>query len=145
MSPKLTHPDYYVSVDEVGVSTNMKGADHIGGEKFLCEAGVIPQQKILRNDKHFILCSLTFLNSMPLICAVIFSEKRENNIMGLGVDLIAEKIGTVSDAGYMLKIYRKKEQIFQWLRVHLSRKHDFLYVHLVSQRFYELRYPSNHR
>ena len=39
---KLIHPYYCIIMDEVGGNINMKGDDHIGGEKYLRYRGVIP-------------------------------------------------------------------------------------------------------
>ena len=39
---RLNHPEYCVVLDEVGGNINMKGDDHIGGEKYLCKPVVIP-------------------------------------------------------------------------------------------------------
>ena len=107
VSCKLTHPDFFVVIDEVGGNINLKGDGHIGGEKSIFEAGVIPKQKESRNDKHFALCSIELLNGVQRMCVIIFTGKRANNLIELEVDPMAEEIGDISDADCMLKI---KEQ-----------------------------------
>ena len=40
----IDHPDMILMMDEVGESTSQKGDGPIGGEKFVCEAGTVPQE-----------------------------------------------------------------------------------------------------
>ena len=47
----LTHPEYCIVLDEVGGNINMKGDGHIGGDIYLYESGVIPNQKYSRANK----------------------------------------------------------------------------------------------
>ena len=40
---KITHPGSIVFADEVGCQCNQKKDNHVGGEKFLCQKGTVPQ------------------------------------------------------------------------------------------------------
>ena len=102
-SHRLSHPDHCVVLDEVGGNINMKGDGHIGGEKYLCEPGVIPQQKASRADKHFTLLGLTLLTGEPLMCVVIFAGLRRNPQYEMGVDPRVEPVGNIDDEDYVLK------------------------------------------
>ena len=100
---RLNHPEYCVVLDEVGGNINMKGDGHIGGETYLCEPGVIPQQKSSRADKHFTLLGLTLLTGEPLMCVVIFAGKRRNPQYEMGVDPRVKPVGNADDEDYVLK------------------------------------------
>ena len=102
-SHRLCHPEYCLVLDEVGGNINMKGDGHIGGEMYLCEPGVIPQQKSSRADKHFTTLGLTLLNGPPLMCVVIFAGMRRNPQYEMGVDPRVEPVGNVDDEDYVLK------------------------------------------
>ena len=53
--------------------------------------------------KHFTLCGLTLLSDDPLMCVVLFSRKRENPQVELGIDPRAEEFGTFEDNDYIIK------------------------------------------
>ena len=74
----LRHPEYCVVLDEVGGNINMKGDGHIGGEMYLCEPGVILEQKSSRADKHFTLLGLTLLSggTINVYCYVCGDEEK---------------------------------------------------------------------
>ena len=96
-SHRLSHPEYCVVLDEARGNINMKGDRHIDGEMYLCEPGVIPQQKLSRADKHFTLLGLTLLSGEPLMCVVIFAGMRRNPQYEMGVDPRVEPVGNVDD------------------------------------------------
>ena len=78
---QLDHPEYCVVMDKVGENMNMQGDGYIGGKTFLCELGVIPQEKLIRNNKHFTLLGLTLLIGEPLMCVIIFAGKQLNPVV----------------------------------------------------------------
>ena len=77
-------------LDELDLNINMKGGGDIGGEKYLCEKGVIPLKKLDRNDKYFTLLGLGLISGIPLMCVVVFSRKRRNLVVELGIDPFVE-------------------------------------------------------
>lgn len=48
---RITHPEYCLVGDEVGGNTSQQGDGHVGGKKYLCECGCIPQQKASKKEK----------------------------------------------------------------------------------------------
>ena len=78
---QMDQPEYCVVMDEVGGKINMQGDGYIGGETFLCELGVIPQDKSSRNNKHFTLLGINLLSGEPIMCVVIFTGKRGNPVV----------------------------------------------------------------
>ena len=64
-------------MDEVGENINQTGDGDIGTEIYLYERGVIPQEKVSKNNKHFTLLGLTLLTGQPLMWVVIFVEKKK--------------------------------------------------------------------
>ena len=102
-SHRLSHPEYCVVLDEVGGNMNMKGDGRIGGEIYLCEPGVIPQQKLSRVYKHLTLLGLILFTGKHLMCVVIFLGKRRNPQYEMGVKPRAEPVGNTADDDYVLK------------------------------------------
>jgi len=100
---QMDHLEYCIVMDKVGGNINMQGDGHIGGEKFLCELCVIPQEKPSRNDKHFTLFGLTLLSREHLMCVVTFTGKRRNPVVKMRIDLRAEEVGSVLDEDYIVK------------------------------------------
>ena len=102
-SHELTHPGFCIVMDEVGGNTSMTGDGHIGGEKYLCEKGVVAQLKAARADKHFTVLGVTLLNGIPLMCVVIFAGKKCEAKYELGVDPRAEVVGDLDDEDFVVK------------------------------------------
>ena len=100
---EITHPEYCVVMDEVGGNINQTGDGDVGTEKYLCEKGRIPQEKVSKNNKHFTLLGLTLLNGAPLMCVMIFAGKRRNAMVELGIDPFADDVGEVTDLDYIMK------------------------------------------
>ena len=71
---KITHPEYYVIMYEVGGDTNQTGDGDVGIEKYLCEK-VKFARKSKQKNKHFTLLGLTLLTGTPLKCVIIFAGK----------------------------------------------------------------------
>ena len=67
MIHEITYPEYCVIMDEVGGNINQTGDGDVGTEKYFCETGRIPQEKVSKNNKHFTLLGLTLLTSTPLM------------------------------------------------------------------------------
>lgn len=72
----ITRPEMFVVVDEVGGNILQKDDGKIGGERWLCELGTIPQRKISTKNEHYTVLGLTLLNRQPLMCVVIMAGKR---------------------------------------------------------------------
>ena len=102
---QLDHPKYCVVMDEVGGNINTQSDGHIGGKTFLCELGVIPQEKSSRNDKHFTLLGLTLLSGEPLVYVIIFVGKRRNPVVEMEIDPRTEEVGSVLDEDYIFKSF----------------------------------------
>ena len=58
---QLTHPEMCLVVDKVGANQNQKDDGHIGGQKFMCEVGYVPQLKVSTKDRHFTLLGFAYL------------------------------------------------------------------------------------
>ena len=97
----IIHPEYCIVADEVGNNISMKNDGHIGGQKYLCAKGAVPQQKASTKDKHFTLLGLTLLNGEPLMCVVIIQGTLEKSDYWAGIDILAEKIGDESDDDFL--------------------------------------------
>ena len=105
VSLHITHPEMVIMADEVGANTSQKGDGHVGGERYICGKGKVPQKKASKKDKHFTLLGLTLLTGDPLMCVIIFSGERNRDLIELGVDPFIEKediIGDVSDGDYVI-------------------------------------------
>ena len=72
---------------------------------------MIPQQKYSRTDKDFTLLGLTLLTGKPLMCVVIFTDIRENKMVEMGVDPMAEEVGNIEDEDYVLFFWGKGKKI----------------------------------
>ena len=60
-------------VDEVGSNISQRGDGHIGGQKYVCEIGTVPQNKVSHNDCHFTVLDFTALDGSPVLCMVIIA------------------------------------------------------------------------
>ena len=92
-----------VVADEVGGNTSQKDDGKIGGERWLCELGTIPQRKISTKNKHYTVLGLTLLNGQPLMCVVIMAGERPKAQVESGIDFFADAIGSVNDDDYFEK------------------------------------------
>ena len=90
-------------MDEVGGNIDQTGDGDVGAERYLCEKGRIPQEKVSKNNKHFTLLGLTLLTGAPLMCVMIFAGKRRNAMVELGIDPFAKDVGDVTDVDYIMK------------------------------------------
>ena len=100
---KLMHPDMCLVVDEVGSNLSQKGDGHVGGQKFVCQKGTVPQIKVQHSEKHFTLMGFTALNGDPVLCLIIVSGVRENLNIETGIDNTKDAIGDASDKDFFEK------------------------------------------
>jgi len=99
---EITHPDLCIVMDEVGSNTSQKGDGHIGGKKYICETGYVPQLKASKRDKHFTLLGLTTFAGTPLMCVVIIQGKNRIPQVETGIDTSVEDyIGSYDDIDFM--------------------------------------------
>ena len=94
---KLMHPDICLVVDEVGSNLSQKGDGHVGGQKFVCRKGSVPQVKVQHSERHFTLLGFTALNGEPVLCLIIVSGVREHLNIETGIDYTKETIGDATD------------------------------------------------
>ena len=97
---KLTHPEMCLVVDEVGANLNQKDDGHVGGQKFMCEVGAIPQIKVSTKDKHFTLMGFTSLSGEAVMCLLILTGVNEKVEVETGIDLTAPTYGDYDDDDY---------------------------------------------
>ena len=97
---KLTHPEMCLVVDEVGANLNQKDDGHVGGQKFMCEVGAIPQMKVSTKDKHFTLMGFTSLSGEAVMCLLILTGVNEKVEVETGIDLTAPTYGDYDDDDY---------------------------------------------
>ena len=108
----LTHPEMCLVVDEVGSSSCQRGDGHIGGQKYLCEQGMVPQiQASHSNERHFTTLGFTSLSGHPVLCLIIIAGVREMYEIETGIDIEAEVVGHPSDPDYFQK-NRGKGKLF---------------------------------
>ena len=99
----LTHPENCVVVDEVGSDTSQKGDGHIGGAKYYCARGWIPQNQASSNDKHFTVLGFTALNGKPVMCLVVIAGVHEKFEVECGINPDATEVGSRSDPDFFSK------------------------------------------
>ena len=98
---KIDHPEMCLVVDEVGSDLSQKGDGHIGGVKYACERGAVPQNKVQHTDKHFTLLGFTALTGDPVLCLVIIAGVREKLDVESGIDpFVTQTHGDASDKDY---------------------------------------------
>ena len=98
-------------VDEVGSNISQRGDGHVGGRKYCCEIGGIPQNKSSYNDKHFTCLGFTALMGEPVMCVVIIAGMIEAYEVEVGIDVTAEVIGNPLDKDYF-EVNRGKGKMF---------------------------------
>ena len=73
---KLTFPDMFIMVDEVGCNTNQKDDGTVGGERFVMPTdGTGRDLRGATTDMHFTCLGFTTAAGKPLMCAVIMKAK----------------------------------------------------------------------
>ena len=97
---ELTHPEMCLVVDEVGANLNQKDDGHIGGQKFMCEVGAVPQLKVSTKDKHFTLLGFTSLKGEAVMCLLILAGVEQKFEVETGIDMTAPTYGDVKDKDF---------------------------------------------
>ena len=95
---KITHPEYMFAVDEVGNNIDMTGDGHHGGEMYvlLVDKGP-PKIKISTKNKHWTTLGLTAMNGDPVMCVIIFANKKRQVYNELGLDCSVNLDGDIDD------------------------------------------------
>ena len=94
---KIDHPEMCLVVDEVGSDLSQKGDGHIGGSKYACERGTVPQNKVQHTDKHFTLLGFTALTGDPVLCLIIIAGVQESLSVESGIDpFVTQTYGDVT-------------------------------------------------
>ncbi len=83
----LTHPEMCLVVDEVGSNISQQCDSHIGGQKYVCEIGTGPQNKVSHNDRHFNVLGFTALDGSPVLCMVIIAGVQQKYEIETGLDM----------------------------------------------------------
>ena len=96
----LTHPEMCLVVDEVGSNISQRGDGHIGGQKYVCEIGTVPQNKVSHNDRHFTVLGFTALDGSPVLCMVIIAGVQQKYEVETGLDIEAEMVGDPTDKDF---------------------------------------------
>ena len=99
----LDHPELCIVVDEVGSNLSQKGDGHVGGQKYVCARGAIPQIKVQHSERHFTLLGFTALSGEPLLCLIIISGVREQLNIETGIDPTKSVMGDVNDEDFVDK------------------------------------------
>ena len=76
----------------------------MGGQKFVCQKGTVPQIKVQHTKKHFTLMGFTALNGEPVLFLIILSGVRENLNIETGIDNTKDTIGDATDKDFFEKI-----------------------------------------
>ena len=85
---KLTHPDHFIFVDEVGSNTNMTKDGNKGGEKLACERGTTPHQQVICSDTHFTTLGFTNTLGQLILCLIIINGNKSSADQVLGFDVM---------------------------------------------------------
>jgi len=101
----IIHPEMCLVVDEVGSNLSQKGDGHIGGQKFVCERGTIPQCKVQHKENHFTTLGFTALSGDPVLCVIVIAGKRESFGVETGIDPSAVIEGDIVDDDFFDKNY----------------------------------------
>ena len=99
----LDHPDMCLVVDEVGSNLSQKGDGHVGGQKFVCAKGTIPQVKVQHSERHFTLLGFTALSGEPVLCLIVISGVRQHLNIETGIDPSKPVTGNVRDKEFIDK------------------------------------------
>ena len=93
-----------IVVDEVGSDLSPKGDVHIGGAKYACKKGTVPQNKVKHTDKHFTLLGFTTLSGEPVLCLVITAGGQELLAIENGIKpFVTQTYRDASDNDYFKK------------------------------------------
>ena len=98
----------------------MIGGGYIGGEQKVCEQRTVPQMKTSQGDKHLTLIGLTLLSGELLTCVVIFSGKRCNTMVEMGIEPFANNMECIRQRLYYKEQW-KEQTIPSWSYVYLPR------------------------
>ena len=104
----LDHPDLCIVVDEVGSNLSQKGDGHVGGQKFVCDKGYVPQIKVQHTERHFTFLGFTALSSEPVLCLIIISGMREHLNIETRIDPTKSVTGDVNDPEFIDKIFARE-------------------------------------
>ena len=99
----LTHPEMCLVVDEVGSNISQRGDGHIGGQKYMCEIGTVPQNKVSHNDRHFTVLGFTALDGSPVLCVIIIAGVKQLYEVETGLDMDATIVGDSNDSDFFEK------------------------------------------
>ena len=99
----LTHPQMCLVVDEVGSNILQRGDGHIGGQKYVCEIGTVPQNKVSHNDRHFTVLGFTALDGSPVLCVIIIAGVKQMYEVETGLDMDAAIAGNENDSDFFEK------------------------------------------
>ena len=102
---ELTYPNYCLVMDEVG-GVNKRGDGHTDGEMCIMEH--------IFNSQQYSSCPwphLPLRTHPPLMCMTIFSGKRHNPVLELGIDPFVVEVGSSDEADYMMKNMEKDKKI----------------------------------
>jgi hypothetical protein len=103
MHDQITHPEFCLVGDEVGGNTSQKGDGHVGGKKYVCQKGYVPQQKASKKEKKFTVIGLTNLKGEPVMCVIIIEGKQRQLEVELGLDYSAHLEGSAEDPDFIKK------------------------------------------
>jgi len=83
---KVIHPNYFIMGDEKGCNTNMKTDGHVGGKKFMGEAGTRGcNKKVIVTDIHFTVLPFTNALGEPVLSSVVFaSDNKDGKLKAIG-------------------------------------------------------------
>jgi hypothetical protein len=83
----LIHPDWLISVDEVGSNTSQMKDGQVGGKLFLFGTDARPQQRAAIKDSHLTVVGFTSASGQLLMCAIIFSTTKMRDEWSLWVSI----------------------------------------------------------
>ena len=93
-------------------NSSQRGDSHIGGQKYQCEKGMIPQIKASHsNERHFTTLGFTSLSGEAALCLIIIAGIKELYEIETEIDIEADAIGEPSDLVYFEK-NRDKNHMF---------------------------------
>ena len=88
-------------VDKVGANLDQKDDGRIGGQKFMCEVGAVPQLKVSAKDSHLTLLGFMNLKGEPVICLLILADVGQKFEVKSGINMTAPTFGDVKDNDFL--------------------------------------------
>ena len=86
----------------MGSNISWRGDSHIGGQKYVCDIGTFPENKISHNDHRFIVLRSTTLDGSSVLCVIIIAGVKQKYEVEIGLDMDTKIVGDLTDSSQIL-------------------------------------------